>query len=90
MAGSLELSRPVFVSGLKLLGFVDAAQVDRLNPQPGVTARESLTTAGLGLRWTWGNWLAAQIDYGWVLDGSRVPLVERNSGRAHAGVQVRF
>jgi hemolysin activation/secretion protein len=90
VAGGLELSRPVLLSGLKVLAFVDAAQIDRLNPQPGTTARETLATAGLGLRWTWSNWLAAQLDYGWVIDGSQVPLVERNSGRVHAGVQIRF
>ncbi|MFC3148157.1 ShlB/FhaC/HecB family hemolysin secretion/activation protein [Piscinibacterium candidicorallinum] len=90
VAGSLELSRSVFVSGFKLLAFVDAAQVDRLNVQPGLSARESIATAGVGMRWTWGNWLATQIDYGWVIDGSQVPLIERNSGRLHAALQVRF
>ncbi len=84
VSGSAELSTPELVTGLRLLGFVDAGWLGNHSANAfGKPSTDRLASAGLGLRYAAGA-LAVSADYGRLLTGSRVPLAV-NSGAPQKG-----
>jgi hemolysin activation/secretion protein len=72
VAGTLELTSPEWVPGLRWLAFWDAGWTNRQgNSGSSVPANDSASTAGLGLRYARG-WLSVALDYGRVIKGSDV------------------
>jgi len=68
---SLELWGAPSLSGrLRWLAFLDAGRVVNDRPLPGEVAAESVASAGVGARYTWGERLSARADWGYVLDGA--------------------
>jgi hemolysin activation/secretion protein len=94
MQATLELYTPELCSALgdqhrcRLLAFVDSGFVTRNQPLPGELKRESIASAGLGLRYSFGKLLFFQADYGRVIDGGQ----NRPSGkeRLHARLGILF
>lgn len=84
LQGTLEVTTPEVLAGLRLLGFVDAGYV-RNNKPDGLTnpGSDGLASVGVGLRYTRGV-LTAAIDYGYLVRGSRVPLA-LDSGSPQTG-----
>lgn len=83
---STELSTPELLPGLRLLGFVDAGWLANNNPNGNPKpARDSLSSAGLGLRYTLPN-VMLSVDFGRVINGSTLPLTP-NSGLPQSGDQ---
>jgi hemolysin activation/secretion protein len=96
IAATLEVSTPELASGLRLLGFVDAGYL--WNNQPNglnKPANDRLASAGVGLRYLRGA-IAASLDYGRIVQGSRVPLAananapQRGDDRVYVNLTVRF
>ncbi|MGV3493373.1 MAG: ShlB/FhaC/HecB family hemolysin secretion/activation protein [Ramlibacter sp.] len=95
-AGTLEVSTPEWVAGLRGFGFLDAGWLG--NNKPNATnkpASDRLISTGLGVRYALGMW-AASVEYGRILQGSRVPLSINSSApkdgddRFYLNVSVRF
>lgn len=81
---STEMTSPELITGLRLVGFVDAGwlgnNVSIANAKP---ARDSLSSLGLGLRYV-GSSYSLSADYGRVITGSAVSL-QSVSGLPQAG-----
>jgi len=96
VAGTLEITTPELVTGLRALGFVDAGYLTNNDPnsllKPG---SDRLASLGLGLRYTQGS-VALTADYGYIVLGSRVPLSVNSSApkkgddRFYINLSVRF
>lgn len=57
--------------GMTPLAFIDVAEATRIDPQPGELRRETLSSTGVGLRWTSAGSHANLLFYlGYVLDGA--------------------
>lgn len=74
-------------STLRAYGFVDIGEVYNKSPMAGEFGSRSLSSAGVGMRFSKGNRLSMRIDYGLPLEN--VPTVD-DSGRLHLGVVYRM
>lgn len=93
---STELTTPELLSGLRLVGFVDAGWLS--NNQTGGSGKPSndgLSSVGLGLRYAAPNY-SLTADYGRIVTGSSVPTLANSampqSGdqKLHISVSARF
>jgi hemolysin activation/secretion protein len=90
------MSTAELTPGLRLLGFVDAGWLANNNPNGNPKpANDSLSSVGLGLRYTLPNALLS-LDYGRVVSGSTLPFTP-NSGlpqngdqKLHLNLSARF
>ena len=95
LSGTLELSTPELMTGLRAIGFIDAGWLGNNNPAPPKPSSDRLASAGLGLRYSLG-WLAVSLDYGYIFTGSKVPLSlnssapQKGDNRFYISVSVRF
>ncbi|MCG2592055.1 hypothetical protein LZ009_04600 [Ramlibacter sp. XY19] len=96
VSGTVELSTPELLPGLRLLGFVDGGYL--WNNKPNGTSKPSsdhLASAGVGLRFFKGSFYAS-LDWGRILAGSKVPLTINSSApqegddRFYANIGLRF
>lgn len=87
---SLEVWSPELRKGLRALGFVDMGHVRRNGPAPGSAARESLISAGLGLRYTIDTRGSVALDYGRVVRAGGSAGTEQGSDRLHVSVLLQF
>jgi hemolysin activation/secretion protein len=72
--GNLELYTPELCGQLagqncRAIAFYDFGGVYRNSPLPSEEARQHISSAGLGLRWSLGRYAAIQADYANVLQG---------------------
>lgn len=91
--GMLEVRTPSLLGGkdpwadLRLLAFVESAQVRVLNPLPGQISRYTLASQGLGLRFSTRSGFLLALDYAWRLkDGLTADThgaVDKGGGRLH-------
>ncbi len=93
LAGTAELYSPnmigsVHASQLRVLGFVDAAYLQRNKPLPGEASVNGAASAGFGLRLSVASNLVASTDYGRVINASENRKV--GDGRWHFKVQLTF
>jgi hemolysin activation/secretion protein len=80
-----EISTREIMPGLRLLGFVDAGWLSNVNPNGNPKpASDSVSSAGLGLRFSSPAGYAISADYGRVINGSQLPFVA-NSGIPQSG-----
>ncbi len=92
---TLEVTTPELMTGLRLLGFVDAGWLGNNDPTPPRPTTDRLASAGLGLRYNGGAYTVS-MDYGRILGGSRVPLTlnssspQRGDERFYINLAVRF
>ncbi|TWO72261.1 ShlB/FhaC/HecB family hemolysin secretion/activation protein [Caenimonas sedimenti] len=94
--GSVELSTPEVVPGLRFLGFIDAGWLGN-NDANGTSKPSSdrLASVGLGLRYASGIF-AVTADYGRLLVSSKVPLTVNSSSpqkgddKFYVNLSVRF
>ncbi len=88
---SLELWMPP-LAGIRFLLFVDQASLD--TNAGDVTPAESyqLSSAGLGLRWSWKQQLSLSIDYGQIIEGGGADATINQDGdsKAHLNLVYRF
>ncbi len=68
-AATIQLWTPTW-RDLQLILFADAASGDLEDPLPGQVASEEVTSAGVGLRWTWRQTLALNVTWAKVIDGA--------------------
>jgi hemolysin activation/secretion protein len=93
---TLEITTPELATGLRLLGFLDGGWLG--NNSPNGTSKpssDSLTSAGLGLRYT-KEPVAVSLEYGRLVTGSRVPLAvnsaapQQGDDRFYVNLSLRF
>jgi hemolysin activation/secretion protein len=95
LSGTLEVTTPELMPGLRVLGFIDAGWLGNNNPTPPRPTTDRLASAGLGLRYGIGAYAVA-MDYGHILTGSRIPLSlnssapQRGDDRFYVNLSVRF
>jgi hemolysin activation/secretion protein len=96
ISATLEVTTPELLTGLRLLGFADAGYIR--NNKPNALNRPSsdrLASVGVGLRYQAGGF-GASLDYGHLVEGSRVPLAlnsnapQRGDDRVYINVSYRF
>lgn len=95
-AGTLELSTPELLPGLRLFGFADAGQLWNNDPNGlNKPSRDHLASLGAGLRFSQGV-IAASVEYGRLVTGSRVPTAlssvspQRGDDRLYVNLGLRF
>lgn len=95
LSTTLELTTPEVVTGLRLLGFVDAGWLRNHNPNANPKpARDQLASVGLGLRYQAGM-VAVSAEWGRVVTGSELAAVNSSAPRAgdnklHLNLSLRF
>lgn len=94
--GSVEITTPDFLEGLRALVFIDAGFISNSNPNGGTKpSSDKLRSVGLGLRYNIGNF-ALNADYGRLIAGSNVPLSinsnspQKGDGKLNVNASVRF
>jgi len=82
--GSVEITTPELMAGLRLLGFADAGWLGNNDPNgTNKPSSDRLASLGVGARYGVGKF-ALSLDYGRIVTGSRVPL-GFNSGAPQRG-----
>jgi hemolysin activation/secretion protein len=96
VSASIEVTTPDLASGLRMLGFVDGGWLGNNDPNgANRPSSDRLSSAGLGLRYAKAPF-AVSLDYGRLLNGSRVPLTvnsaapQRGDDRVYLNVLMRF
>jgi hemolysin activation/secretion protein len=85
---SLELWAPPFEGGWRLLGFVDGGQMSVEDPVAGQNSKESIASAGAGLRWSYGQHLSLRADYGKALQAAGAN--PKGHQMVHFNVMLRY
>jgi len=96
VSGSVEVTTPELGTGLRLLAFADAGWLGN-NSANGTNKPSSdhLASVGVGLRYVRAPF-AASLDYGRLLNSSKVPLAlnsaspQRGDDRVYLNLSVRF
>jgi hemolysin activation/secretion protein len=95
-SGTVEVSTPELTPGVRLLGFVDAGVLRNHNADGlGRPASDGIASVGVGLRFERGPFSAA-ADYGYIVDGSKVPLAfnasapKRGDDRFYITLTVKY
>jgi hemolysin activation/secretion protein len=72
------------------LTFWDYASLDRhsVDPVTGMPDSDSLSSAGVGLRYTMSEHFSLRFDYGWQLKDSNVG--ESGDSRGHIGIVLSY
>jgi hemolysin activation/secretion protein len=96
ISATLEVTTPELLAGLRLLGFVDAGYLWNNRPNGfNKPSSDRLASLGVGLRYAVGGF-GASLDYGRLVQGSRVPLALNSSSpqdgddRFHINLSYRF
>ena len=96
LSGTVEASSPELVQGLRLAGFIDGGWLSNNKPTTGLKpGTDQLASVGVGVRYFRGP-LAASLDYGYIVTGSKVPLTFNSSApkvgddRVYVSVSLRF
>lgn len=85
----LEGWTPRFAStAIQLIGFIDAANVELENPQLGEDDSVSVSSIGLGLRWSWKQQLSLSVDHGSISEG--VGDQEDGDSKTHFSLVYRY
>lgn len=86
---SLELWSPAFATErLRFLLFADAGRVRFESPPPaGFPRRDTIASAGAGLRWNWREHLALLLDVGAIVEGT---AAREHGVHGHLNVLVRY
>jgi hemolysin activation/secretion protein len=88
---SLEVWTPAWV-GIRFLAFVDQASIDVNAGDITPAASYDLSSAGLGMRWSWKQQLSVSIDYGKIIKGGGADTTINQDGdsKAHLNLVYRF
>ncbi|MDZ7750208.1 MAG: ShlB/FhaC/HecB family hemolysin secretion/activation protein [Gammaproteobacteria bacterium] len=85
---NLEAWAPELSSNLEGLLFLDHGWLERERTVAGVKGTESVSSAGVGLRWHWKTRLTLAVDAAKVLNGAQE--TDRYDGRLHFNLFARF
>ncbi len=86
--GNLEFWTPALTENLRMLLFYDFGEIRRRNDATLPSA--SVTSFGLGVRWSMGSNLSASLDLGHVLSGRSKLPAGTSRDRAHLNVSYQF
>lgn len=86
--GNLEFWTPALAENLRLLVFYDFGEIRRHNDAAMPSA--SVTTLGLGVRWSMGKQLTTSLDLGHVLSGRGKLPAGTSRDRAHLNISYLF
>lgn len=67
--GTLQIWTPTW-RNVQFIVFVDGASGRIIDPLPGQLARETVSSAGAGVRWSWRKYLALSLYWANVIDGA--------------------
>ena len=86
--GNLEFWTPALAENLRMLVFYDFGRIRRHNDATLPSA--SVSSFGLGVRWSMGKQLSASLDLGHVLSGRSKLPAGTSRDRAHLNVSYQF
>ncbi|HYF42260.1 MAG TPA: ShlB/FhaC/HecB family hemolysin secretion/activation protein [Ramlibacter sp.] len=96
LSGTVEITSPEVLPGLRFLGFVDAGWIGNNRPNgANKPSNDRLSSIGLGLRYSNGPFAVA-ADYGRLLTGSRVAQAinsaspQKGDDKFYVSASVRF
>ena len=87
----LELGSPQYFETTRLVGFIEGGTVWREHrgvPVAGTLGRESLASAGFGLRFNYRGMFTANLDYGRVISGALTQ--PRGTDKLHASFVFKY
>lgn len=73
---------------VQLLAFLEYGRVETRSPLAGEAQDEELSSAGIGLRYTFSNHVSLEADYGWQISGR--DLDPGQDGKAHLNLLLSF
>jgi hemolysin activation/secretion protein len=85
---SSEVLSPRLAEQHRLLAFIDAGRLDRLNLLPGEAAGASLLSYGVGWRWAVGGSISTSLDWARVVRGT--PTTPAGSSAVHFSASWRL
>ena len=85
----LAVWTPQLAKSIRLLGFLDAGQVDIEQPAVGQIDNETLISLGLGLRWQWHEQWNASLDYGHEINKLR-GIATEDGEKVHFSIFFRY
>jgi hemolysin activation/secretion protein len=95
--GSLEITSPEMIKGLRFTGFVDAGWLGNYSADGARRVRhDQLASVGLGLRYGHESGVSINADYGRLINSSKLPLASNSSApqkgddKLHLTMSVRF
>lgn len=86
--GNLEVWTPALAENTRMLVFYDFGEIR--NHNNAVMPSASVTSFGLGVRWSMGKQLSASLDLGHVLSGRSKLPAGTSRDRAHLNVSYQF
>lgn len=88
---SLELWTPAY-DGFRFLLFVDQASVKTNSGELIEGVSYNLSSAGLGMRWSWKQQLSVSVDYGVIIEGGGpdTSINQDGDSKAHFNLVYRF
>ena len=96
ISGTLEVTTPELMPGLRLLGFMDAGWLgNNKAAPPDKPSSDSIASIGLGLRFV-KEPFAMSLDYGHLIAGSKIPLTsnaaspQKGDDRFYINLSLRF
>lgn len=89
---NLELWTPPVAQlyGLRFLGFFDIGHKVLEEPLSGQRHNDTMSSAGVGVRWAWRNQLTFALDYGQPLANADGEAADRGNSKWHVNLQYRY
>ncbi len=84
------LGQPKWKDSLQVLGFWDYGQVEQRYLLAGQDEHIILSSAGVGCRYNFNQYLSFRFDFGWQLTDSGAAGNNRRSERAHMGLTLSY
>ncbi len=92
LVANLELWTPQLpkLYDIRLLGFLDAGHKVTNSPGIGQRPHDTISSIGVGARWSWHNQLLVSLDYGQVLANGDTDASDRGNSKWHVSLTYRY
>jgi len=80
----------VQLAGMRFLAFVDAGHKHLNDPLTGQRPSDTLSSVGVGARWSWNEIVALSVDYGQPLANADGEAADRGNSKWHVNITVRY
>jgi len=92
LIANLELWSPPIVQlyDIRLIGFLDAGFKKLNEPLPGQLEDDTISSIGVGARWSWLNQLQVALDYGQPIAGGDGEASDRGNSKWHVSLTYRY
>lgn len=92
LVANLELWTPTLpqLYDIRLLGFLDAGHKVTNSPGIGQRPHDTISSIGVGARWSWRNELLVSLDYGQPIANGDTDASDRGNSKWHVSLTYRY